>query len=66
MPDWAWVHRELRQPQCDPGACIAGEKLFVDFAGRTGEVVETCRWQHDQVTLLRFLTLLTAQSAEGG
>jgi hypothetical protein len=23
-----------------PWRCIAGEKLFVDFAGRTGEVVE--------------------------
>src|SRR3954464_10043586 len=76
IPDWAWVHRELRRPNvtlallweeyragapdgfgyswfCDlyrGGAGrlqptmrqthIAGEKLFVDFAGRTGEVVD--------------------------
>ena len=76
MPDWAWVHRELRRPNvtlallweeyragapdgfgyswfCDlyrgwagrlkptmRQTHIAGEKLFVDFAGRTGEVVE--------------------------
>src|ERR1700739_4765206 len=74
MPDWAWVHRELRRPNvtlallweeyraaapdgfgyswfCDlyrswagrlkptmRQTHIAGEKLFVDFAGRTGEV----------------------------
>jgi transposase len=73
MPDWAWVHRELRRPDvtlallweeyragtpdgfgyswfCDlyrgwagrlkptmRQTHIAGEKLFVDFAGRTGE-----------------------------
>jgi transposase len=76
MPDWAWVHRELRRPNVTlallweeyrAGAAdgfgyswfcelyrdwavrlkptmrqthIAGEKLFVDFAGRTGEVVD--------------------------
>src|ERR1700747_1062990 len=60
MPDWAWVHRELRRPNVTlallweeyragaPGgrkptmrqAHLAGEKLFVDFAGRTGEVVD--------------------------
>jgi transposase len=76
MPDWAWVHRELRRPKvtlallweesragapdgfgyswfCDlyrgwagrlkptmRQTQIAGEKLFVDFAGRTGEVVD--------------------------
>ena len=76
MPDWAWVHRELRRPDvtlallweeyragapdgfgyswfCDlyrgwagrlkptmRQTHIAGEKLFVDFAGRTGEVVD--------------------------
>src|SRR5258705_4298758 len=76
MPDWAWVHRELRRPNvtlallweeyragapdgfgyswfCDlyrgwAGGLkptmrqthIAGEKLFVDFAGRPGEVVD--------------------------
>jgi transposase len=76
VPDWAWVHRELRRPNvtlallweeyragapdgfgyswfCDlyrgwAGQLkptmrqphIAGEKLFVDFAGRTGEVVD--------------------------
>jgi transposase len=78
MPDWAWVHRELRRPNVTlallweeeyragaPGGfgyswfCdlyriwagrlkptmrqthAAGEKLFVDFAGRTGEVVDS-------------------------
>src|SRR5438094_268104 len=77
MPDWAWVHRELRRPDvtlallweeyragapdgfgyswyCDLYRAwagrlkptmrqthIAGEKLFVDFAGRTGEVVDS-------------------------
>src|SRR3954453_3978741 len=76
IPDWAWVHRELRRPKvtlallledsragppdgfCYSWFCdlcrgwagrlqptmrqthIAGEKLFVDFAGRTGEVVD--------------------------
>src|SRR6202790_507729 len=76
LPDWAWVHRELRRPNvtlallweeyragaldgfgyswfCDlyrgwagrlkptmRQTHIAGEKLFVDFAGRTGEVVD--------------------------
>jgi len=76
MPDWAWVHRELRRPNvtlallweeyragapdgfgyswfCDlyrgwagrlkptmRQTHIAGEKLFVDFAGRVGEVVD--------------------------
>src|ERR1700757_2228715 len=76
MPDWAWVHRELRRPNvtlallweeyragapdgfgysrfCDlyrlwagrlkptmRQTHLAGEKLFVDFAGRTGEVVD--------------------------
>ena len=76
LPDWAWVHRELRRPDVTlallweeyrTGApdgfgyswfCnlyrawagrlkptmrqihLAGEKLFVDFAGRTGEVVD--------------------------
>src|SRR5712675_292401 len=76
LPDWAWVHRELRRPDvtlallweeyragapdgfgyswyCDLYRAwagrlkptmrqthIAGEKLFVDFAGRTGEVVD--------------------------
>src|SRR5205809_7535051 len=76
MPDWAWVHRELRRPNvtlallweeyragapdgfgyswfCDlyrgwAGRLkptmrqihLAGEKLFVDFAGRTGEGVD--------------------------
>ena len=77
MPDWAWVHRELRRPDvtlallweeyragapdgfgyswfCDLYRAwagrlkptmrqthIAGERLFVDFAGRTGEVVDS-------------------------
>src|SRR6202049_1779078 len=76
MPDWAWVHRELRRPNVtlallweEYGAAapdgfgyswfcdlyrswagwlkptmrqthIAGEKLFVDFAGRPGGVVD--------------------------
>ena len=76
VPDWAWVHRELRRPNvtlallweeyragapdgfgyswfCDlyrgwagrlkptmRQTHVAGEKLFVDFAGRTGEVVD--------------------------
>jgi transposase len=76
MPDWAWVHRELRRPSvtlallweeyragapdgfgyswfCDlyrvwagrlkptmRQTHLAGEKLFVDFAGSTGEVVD--------------------------
>src|SRR6201985_141455 len=76
MPDWAWVHRELRRPNvtlallweeyragapdgfgyswvCDlyrgwagrlqptmRQTHVAGDKLFVDFAGRTGEVVD--------------------------
>src|ERR1700724_1757178 len=76
MPDWAWLHRELRRPNvtlallweeyragtpdgvgcswfCDlyrgwagrlkptmRQAHLAGEKLFVDFAGRTAEVVD--------------------------
>jgi hypothetical protein len=76
LPDWAWVHRELRRPNvtlallweeyragapdgfgyswfCDlyrgwagrlkptmRQTHIAGEKLFVDFAGRAGEVVD--------------------------
>jgi transposase len=76
LPDWAWIHRELRRPDvtlallweeyraaapegfgyswfCDLYRAwagrlkptmrqvhLAGEKLFVDFAGRTGEVVD--------------------------
>jgi transposase len=76
VPDWAWVHRELRRPNvtlallweeyragapdgfgyswfCDlyrgwaarlkptmRQTHIAGEKLFVDFAGRTAEVAD--------------------------
>src|ERR1700724_3201210 len=76
MPEWAWVHRELRRPNvtvallweeyhagapdgfgyswyCDlyrgwagrlkpimRQTHVAGEKLFVDFAGRTAEVVD--------------------------
>src|SRR5437762_13774481 len=52
MADWAWVHRELR-PIC--------RLRRPHWRGRRKP-----RWQHDQVPLLRFLTLLTAQSAEGG
>jgi len=76
LPDWAWIHRELRRPEvtlallweeyragapagfgyswfCDLYRAwagrlqptmrqvhLAGEKLFVDFAGRTGAVVD--------------------------
>src|SRR5215470_3352971 len=76
MPDWAWVHRELRRPDvtlallweehragapdgfgyswfCDLYRAwagrlkptmrqvhVAGEKLFVDFAGRNGAVID--------------------------
>src|SRR5271169_3395696 len=76
MPDWGWVHRELRRPDvtlallweeyragaadgfsyswfCDLYRAwtgrlkptmrqvhAAGERMFVDFAGRTGEVVD--------------------------
>src|ERR1700676_3198669 len=76
MPDWGWVHRELRRPDvtlallweeyragaadgfgyswfCDLYRAwagrlkptmrqihIAGERMFVDFAGRTGEVID--------------------------
>jgi len=76
MPDWGWVHRELRRADvtlallweeyrigavdgfgyswfCDLYRAwagrlkptmrqihLAGEKLFVDFAGRTGEVID--------------------------
>ena len=76
MPDWGWVHRELRRPDvtlallweeyragaadgfgyswfCDlyrgwagrlkptmRQVHVAGERMFVDFAGRTGEVVD--------------------------
>ena len=76
MPDWGWVHRELRRPDvtlallweeyragaadgfgyswfCDLYRAwagrlkptmrqihLAGDKLFVDFAGRTGEVID--------------------------
>ena len=52
MSDWTWVHRELR-PIC--------RLRRPHWRGRRKP-----RWQHDQVPLLRFLTLLTAQSAEGG
>jgi hypothetical protein len=65
-PDWAWVHRELRAAPMRPCRSIADEKLFVGFAGRTGEVVENLSLEQDQVPLLRFLTPLRAQSAEGG
>ena len=76
MPDWGWVHRELRRPDmtlallweeyragaadgfgyswfCDLYRAwtgrlkptmrqvhVAGERMFVDFAGHTGEVVD--------------------------
>jgi transposase len=76
LPDWSWVHRELRRPNVTLALLweeyrasapdgfgyswfydlyrgwtgrlkptmrqthVAGEKLFVDFAGRTGELVD--------------------------
>ena len=96
MPDWAWVHRELRRPDvtlallweeyragapdgfgyswfCDlyrgwAGRLkptmrqihIAGEKLFVDFAGRTGEVVDAATGEIIPVQI--FVAVLGASS----
>jgi transposase len=55
MPDWGWVHRELRRPDVTLALLweeyrvlkptmrqihLAGDKLFVDFAGRTAEVID--------------------------
>jgi hypothetical protein len=38
MPDWAWVHRELRRPNVTLALHRRREAVCVDFAGRTGEV----------------------------
>src|SRR6478735_129605 len=96
MPDWAWVHRELRRPNvtlallweeyragapdgfgyswfCDlyrgwagrlkptmRQTHIAGEKLFVDFAGRRAEVVDGFTGQIIPVQI--FVAVLGASS----
>jgi transposase len=96
MPDWAWVHHELRRPNvtlallweeyragapdgfgyswfCDlyqgwagrlkptmRQTHIAGEKLFVDFAGRTGEVVDGLTGEIIPVQI--FVTVLGASN----
>jgi len=96
MPDWAWVHRELRRPNvtlallweeyragapdgfgyswfCDlyrgwagrlkptmRQAHLAGEKLFVDFAGRTVEVIDGLTGQIIPVQI--FVAVLGASS----
>ena len=96
MPDWAWVHRELRRPNvtlallweeyragapdgfgyswfCDlyrgwagrlkptmRQAHLAGEKLFVDFAGRTAEVIDGLTGQIIPVQI--FVAVLGASS----
>ena len=67
MPDWAWVHRELRRPNVTPALHSRREavcRLRRPQLARSSS--KTYRWRHDQVPLLRFLTLLTAQSPEGG
>jgi transposase len=96
MPDWAWVHRELRRPNvtlallweeyragapdgfgyswfCDlyrgwagrlkptmRQTHLAGEKLFVDFAGRTAEVIDGLTGQIIPVQI--FVAVLGASS----
>src|ERR1700750_2236832 len=96
VPDWAWVHRELRRPNvtlallweeyragapdgfgyswvCDlyrgwagrpqptmRQTPIAGEKLFVDFAGCTGEVVDSLTGEIIPVQI--FVAVLGASS----
>jgi transposase len=96
MPDWAWVHRELRCPNvtlallweeyragapdgfgyswfCDlyrgwagrlkptmRQVHLAGEKLFVDFAGRTAEVIDGLTGQIIPVQI--FVAVLGASS----
>jgi transposase len=96
MPDWAWVHRELRRPNvtlallwveyragapdgfgyswfCDlyrgwagrlkptmRQTHVAGEKLFVDFAGDTGEIVDGRTGEIIPVQI--FVTVLGASS----
>jgi transposase len=96
VPDWAWVHRELRRPNvtlallweeyragapdgfgyswfCDlyrgwagrlkptmRQVHLAGEKLFVDFAGRTAEVIDGLTGQIIPVQI--FVAVLGASS----
>ena len=96
MPDWAWVHRELRRPDvtlallweeyragaadgisyswfCDLYRAwagrlkptmrqihIAGERMFVDFAGRTAEVIDA---RTGEIVLVQiFVAVLGASS----
>jgi transposase len=99
MPDWAWVHRELRRSDvtlallweeyragsrdgfgyswfCDLYRAwagrlkptmrqvhVAGEKLFVDFAGRTGEVIDAVSGEAISVQI--FVAVLGASSLTG-
>src|ERR1700751_3812425 len=96
MPDWAWVHHELRRPdvtvalwgeQSRAGAAdgfsyswfcdlyrawagrlkptmrqvhVASEKLFVDFAGRTGEVIDA--GSGEVISVQIFVAVLGASS----
>ena len=96
MPDWAWVHHELRHPDvtlallweeyragaadgfsyswfCDLYRAwagrlkptmrqvhVAGEKLFVDFAGRTGEVIDV--GSGEAISVQIFVAVLGASS----
>src|SRR5215204_6395241 len=103
MPDWGWVHRELRRPDvtlallweeyragaadgfgyswfCDLYRAwagrlkltmrqihLAGERMFVDFAGRTAEVVDATTGEIVPVQI--FVAVLGASSftyAEAG
>jgi len=96
MPDWGWVHRELRRPDvtlallweeyragaadgfgyswyCDLYRAwagrlkptmrqihLAGERMFVDFAGRTAEVVDATTGEIVPVQI--FVAVLGASS----
>jgi transposase len=96
MPDWGWVHRELRRPDvtlallweeyragaadgfgyswfCDLYRAwagrlkptmrqihVAGERMFVDFAGRTAEVVDATTGEIVPVQI--FVAVLGASS----
>ena len=66
MPDWAGVHRELRRPNVTLAAASPARSCLSTSPAALARSPKTCRRQHDQVPLLRFLILLTAQSAEGG
>ena len=66
IPDWAWVHRELRRPNVTLALHSPARSCLSTSPAALARSSKTCRWQHYQVSLLRFLTLLTAQSAEGG